>query len=246
MEDNERDIFDPSIQGTKSILQAVEKYSPQVKRIVITFSFTAIADPTQGLRPGYTCSEQDWNTVTYEQAKSADAFTAYCASKTIAEKAAWDLVKEGTPNFHVAIICPPMVYGPIGHDASLDHLNSSSADIYRLMNGSQKKPEPTAVPAFADVRDVAEAHLKAYEAPKGSRYFIATGNFQYPEVCEIIKKALPAYASKVPDPSSTEQVETYKVNNEHARKDLGMHFTPLDQTISDAAKSLARLEEEKH
>lgn len=60
-----------------------------------------------------------------------------------------------------------------------------------------------------------------------------------PEVCEIIQRVLPAYASKVPDPSSTEKVETIKVNNEHARKDLRMHFTPLDQTISDTAKSLA-------
>lgn len=245
VEDNERDLLDPAIKGTKSILQAVEKYAPQVKRIVITSSFAAIVDPVKGTRPGYTYSEQDWNPVTYEQAKSGDGSTAYCASKKFAEKAAWDFVKEMKPNFDVATICPPMIYGPLDHDASLDHLNTSSADIYRMMNGSEKEPGPTGFPAFADVRDVGEAHVKAYENPQGSRYFITTGNFQYPEVCEIIKKALPAYASKVPDPSSTEMVETYKVNNEHARKALGIQFTPLDQTISDTAKSLARLQEAK-
>lgn len=245
VENNERDLLDPAIKGTTSILQAVEKYAPQVKRIVITSSFAAILDPTQGARPGYTYSEKDWNPVTYEQARSGDGSTAYCASKTFAEKAAWGFVKDKKPNFDVATICPPMIYGPLDHDASLDHLNTSSADIYRFMDGSQSEPGPTPFPAFADVRDVAEAHVKAYEKPQGGRYFISTGNFQYPDVCEIIKKVLPTYASKVPDPSSTERVETFKVNNEHARKELGIHFIPFEQTIGDTANSLARLQEVK-
>ena len=243
VEDNERDLLEPAVKGTTSILQAVEKYAPQVKRIVITSSFAAINDLTRGVRPGYTYSEKDWNPVTYEQAKNGDGTTAYCASKTFAERAAWDFAKDKKPNFDIATICPPMIYGPLDHDASLGHLNASSADIYRFMNGSQQEPGPTAFPAFADVRDVGEAHVKAYESPQSSRYFITSGNFQYPDICEIIKKVLPAYAAKVPDPSSTDKVETFRVDNEHARKELGLHFTPLDQTISDAAKSLARLEE---
>ncbi|KAK3167213.1 hypothetical protein OEA41_010339 [Lepraria neglecta] len=245
VENNERDLLDPAIKGTTEILKAIKKYAPQVKRVVITSSFAAIVDPKQGARPGYTYSEKDWNPVTYEEAKSGDGGTAYCASKTFAEKAAWEFVEKEKPNFDVATICPPMIYGPLDHDASLDHLNTSSADIYRFIDGSQKEAGPTAFPAFADVRDVGEAHVKAYENPQSSRYFITSGNFQYPDVCEIIRKALPAYAGKVPEPSSTEKVPTFAVNNSHARNDLGMHFIPLDQTISDTAKSLARLQEQK-
>ena len=100
----------------------------------------------QGVRPGYTYSEKDWNLVTYEQAESGDGGTAYCASKTFAEKAAWDSVKAQKPNFHLATICPPKVYGPLDHDASLDHLNTGSADIFRFMNGSQREVEQTAFP----------------------------------------------------------------------------------------------------
>lgn len=146
VEDNERDLLDPAIKGTTQILKAVQKNAPQVKRIVITSSFAAIVDPSQGARPGYTYNEKDWNPVTYEQAKSGDGGTAYCASKTFAEKAAWEFVEKETPNFNIATICPPMIYGPLDHDASLDHLNTSSADIYRLMNGSQKEAGPTAFP----------------------------------------------------------------------------------------------------
>ena len=196
----------------------------RVKRIVITSSFAAIVDLTQGTRPGYTCSKKDWNLVIYQWAKSGDGLSAYCASNIFAQKATWDFVKERKPNFDVATICPPMIYGPLDHDASLDHLNTSSAHIFRSMNGSQKKPGPTAFPTFADVRDVGEAHFKAYENPQGSRYFNTTDTFQYLEVCEIIKKALPAYASKVLDSSWTKMVGTLKVNN---KKSLGMDFTPL-------------------
>jgi len=37
----------------------------------------------------------------------------YRASKTFAERAAWDFVKNEKPNFSLATINPPMVFGPI-------------------------------------------------------------------------------------------------------------------------------------
>lgn len=47
-----------------------------------------------------------------------------------------------------------MVYGPIIHNvSSMESLNTSSADIYRLINGSEKEVPDTAFWAFADVRD---------------------------------------------------------------------------------------------
>ncbi|MCJ1277451.1 methylglyoxal reductase (NADPH-dependent) gre2 [Puttea exsequens] len=266
VEDNERDLLNPAVKGTTQILHAVAKHAPQVKRITITSSFAAIVDKAKGNRPGYTYSETDWNPVTYEEAKVGDGSTAYCASKTFAEKAAWEFVQKEKPNFDISTINPPMVYGPLEHGADLDHLNTSSADIYRFMNGSQKEVGKTAFPgkptplaqahcwktvlmpttAFADVRDVGLAHVKAYEHAQSSRWFITTGNFQYQDVCAILKKVLPpSIASKVPDPVSKPKVDTYAVDNSHARKNLGIEFTPLEKTIGDAARSLVGLMEAK-
>ena len=86
--------------------------------------------------------------------------------------------------------------------------------------------------------------MKAYENPQSSRWLITTGNFQYQDVCEILKKILPDFSSKIPEPTSTPKVDTYAVDNSHARDELGIHFTPLEQTISDTAKSLVRLQEQ--
>ena len=57
------------------------------------------------------------------------------------------------PNISIAIN-PPMVYGPvIRHVGDPKSLNTSAADIYRLIDGSQSEVPPTTVWAFADVRD---------------------------------------------------------------------------------------------
>ena len=90
-----------------------------------------------------------------------------------------------------------------------------------------------------------EAHVRAYERPEGGRYLVTSGNFQYRDVCEIIRKVLPEYTSKVPDPSATDRVETFKLDNSHAERELGIKFTPLEQSIGDTARSLAKLEEQR-
>jgi nucleoside-diphosphate-sugar epimerase len=169
VENNEKDLLDPAVKGTTEILKSIKKNAPQVKRVVITSSFASIVDLSKGSRPGYTYSEKDWNPVTWQEAIDGQGGVAYCASKTFAEKALYDFVEKEKPNFTVASICPPMVYGPIESEMDLGKLNTSSADIYQWMNGSKKEIEPAQFPLFADVRDVGLAHVRAYEHPTGGR-----------------------------------------------------------------------------
>ena len=185
--------------------------------------------------------------VTYETAKTADGSTAYCASKTFAEKAAFEFVEKEHPSFEISTICPPMIYGPNAHSVSdVSRLNTSLADIYRLMNGSEKEVPPTSFYAFADVRDVAKAHRLAYELPEaaGQRYFITSGKYSYQMVCDIIRENFPEVRDRVPvgKPGSGLGQEVYKVDNSKAKKELGMTFRSLEETIIDTAKSLLELE----
>ena len=82
----EKDLLIPAIKGTKNILLSVSAYAPQVKCVVITSSFAAIVNMHKGAWPEHTYTEEDWNPETYDVAKTADGATAYCASKTFAEK----------------------------------------------------------------------------------------------------------------------------------------------------------------
>lgn len=245
VKDNERDLLDPAVKGTTRVLEAVAAHAPQVKRVVVTSSFASIIDVTQGYRPGYTYTEEDWNPVTYEEAKAGPGPIAYCGSKKFAEKAAWDFVEHNKPSFTVSTVCPPMVYGPVEHDADIKSLNTSIADIYRFMDGSTAEPGATSFPAFADVRDVGEAHLRAYERAEPGRYFITSGNFENIDVCRVLRETLPDRKEKIPDPELTARAEFYGLDNSRTGRELGMSFTPLDKCIRDTALSLVALEQGK-
>jgi len=248
VEDNEHDLLNPAIKGTEGILKSIKANNPNIKRVVITSSFASIADLSKGARVGYTYTEKDWNPVTYEDAKAAEnGSIAYCASKTFAEKAAWDFVEKEKPNFDIATICPPMVYGPAVPDSiqDLTKLNTSSADIYRFIDGSTKEVPDTAFYAWVDVRDVAEAHLKAYALPKagGERYFITGGRYTYQEVCDIIRKEFPELKEKVPEGKTGYRgPDSYAVSNEKARKELGIKFFSLERCVKDMVEEFLVIE----
>jgi nucleoside-diphosphate-sugar epimerase len=245
VKDNESELLRPAIHGTKGVLESIKKNNPNVKRVVITSSFASILNMEKGTWPEHTYTEEDWNPVTYEAAKTGNGGVAYCASKTFAEKAAFDFVKDQKPNFDISTICPPMIYGPNTNKPDLNKLNTSSQDIYRFMNGSTTEIPETTFPAFADVRDVAKAHRLAYENPKsaGQRYFITSGNFGYQDVADILRKN-PKIADKVPvgKPGTGVGVPVFKVDNSKARNELGLKFTDLETTISDTAEQFLVLE----
>jgi nucleoside-diphosphate-sugar epimerase len=153
--DFEAELYEPAINGTVSVLDALKAYNPKVKRVVITSSFAAVNDISKAPRAGYVYTEADWNPLTKEEVKSANnSRWAYGLSKKLAEKAAWDWLEKEKPEFSITILNPPMIYGPLEHGVdSIDKLNTSSKDIYRLINGSEKTIPPTGLPAYVDVRD---------------------------------------------------------------------------------------------
>jgi nucleoside-diphosphate-sugar epimerase len=105
-------LLDPAVIGTTGVLKSIKKSAPSVKHVVITSSFASIVDPGKGFWPGHIYSEDDWNPITLEEAKESPT-AGYRASKTFAEKAAWDFVEKEKPNFSLSTINPPMVFGPI-------------------------------------------------------------------------------------------------------------------------------------
>jgi nucleoside-diphosphate-sugar epimerase len=251
VDNNERDLLNPAINGTTSVLTSIQQHAPNIKRVVITSSFASIVDMDKNPRPGYTYTEKDWNPVTYATAAnpSTPGVIAYLASKTLAEKAAWDFVEKNQPNFSVTTICPPMVYGPAYHTiSSLDHLNTSSAEIYELINGSKKEVPPTGFFAFVDGRDVGEAHARAYETPEagGQRYFCTAGGYTYQQICDIIREDFPEKRDLVPEGDAGEPYpDVYKVDNGKIKKDLGMTFRDLKTCIHDQVAEFIEIEQKK-
>lgn len=139
-----------------------------------------------------------------------------------------------------------MVYGPAAHSVdSLDSLNTSSADIYRLIDASEKTVPETSFYAFVDVRDVGEAHARAYETPEaaGQRYFVTGGNYTYRQICDIIRHDFPSKRLLTPEGEPGAPMPSfYKVDNSKARRELGMKFRDLRKCIDDMVAEFIQIE----
>jgi nucleoside-diphosphate-sugar epimerase len=209
----------------------------------------AILDTSKGIRPGYTYTEADWNPIAADSLSTADPLMLYLASKVLAEQAVWEFMENEKPDFTLTTICPPFTYGPVIHHVeSLSSLNASIADFYQLMDGTcATVPEGSPISCvFADVRDVAKAHLLAFESPRaaGQRYLSVNGSYTYQQIVDIIRSEVMQAREKtaVGHPGLTGP-ETYRVSNAKSRRELGMTYRSLAETVVDTAYSLLRIEE---
>ncbi|KAK9378079.1 uncharacterized protein V2V93DRAFT_141175 [Kockiozyma suomiensis] len=238
-----KDLLDPAIKGTESVLTATKAFAPQVKHVVITSSFAAIIDASYGNRPGYVYTEKDFNPVTWDEAVTGPPATTYRASKTFAEKAAWDFLEKEKPNFSISTINPPLVWGPMLHQVTPETINTSNDSIWTLMNGSQKTIPPLRVPLWVDVRNVALAHVLALEkeAAKNQRYFLVAGSFSFKEITDYLLKTFPELKGKVPTELTAPEptaAELFGADHSKSVKDLGIEYIGLEQTIYDLGKQL--------
>ncbi|RAH64723.1 SDR family oxidoreductase [Aspergillus aculeatinus CBS 121060] len=248
-----KELLLPAVTGTTGILQSVKKYAPLVKRVVVTSSFAAINDVFASAA-GKVYSEADWSPITEAQANDSPA-NAYRASKTFAERAAWDFVEREKPNFTLSVMNPPLVLGPITHHlTSLDAINTSNQRIRDLLSGAAKhRCPPTGNYLFVDVRDLALGHVLAVEkeAAGGKRFFTVSSHFSNAEIVAIIAEEFPQYRDRLPTgdalkPGQYPADGVYGFDNTRAREVLGVQFRPLRESIVDAVKSLLPLGADKY
>lgn len=228
-------------------MKSIKKSAPSVKHVVITSSFAAIVQADKGFWPGHAYSEADWNPITVEQA-TENPMMGYRASKTFAEKAAWEFLEKEKPNFTISTINPPMVFGPIKHALdSLDNLNTSNERIRNACQGKFKDEIPASgVHLWVAVADVAEAHVNAFEKPDAAnkRFFVTAGYFSNKEITQIIKKNFPQYKDLPGDstpggdyPEGTPDQGLYTYNNKRSIDILGLKYQSLEQCIVETVKS---------
>ena len=241
---NPDELIAPAREGTLRVLRA--SLAAGVRRVVVTSSVAAIRNSGEQ-RPERQLTEEDWTD------PALPGLSPYVRSKTIAERAAWELVGENGQSERLAVVNPTAIIGPVlGPDRSY-----SLQAIERMMGGTPGVPRLGF--SFVDVRDVAELELAAMTAPAaGGERFIATGPFLWlSEVAQILRDHLGDQARKVPrrqvpdflvrtmarfDPgirtvvSDLGQKVTYSA--EKAGQRLGFSARPIEETVVECAQSL--------
>ena len=156
-----------------------------------------------------------------------------------------DFVSTEAVGFDLVVLNPPLVFGPIPrHLTSLDGLNTSNHRIRDLATGrSQEMLSPTGpVYIFADVRDVADAHVRALEVAEagGQRFFIVGGYFSNKRLADAIRASHPTLATKLPSENAPDDMpqDVYGWDNSKSRRVLGMRYRGLGQCVADTVDSI--------
>lgn len=182
---NPDELIIPARDGAKRAVNAAIRAG--VKRVVMTSSVAATSGPPNG--PDSLKDETTWTDIT------DPAVSAYARSKTIAERAAWDLIASSGGGTTLATVNPALVLAPVlGRDFS-----DSVQVIQRLMSG--KVPGlPRLGFNIVDARDVADLHIRAMTAPEAAgQRFIAAGSWAWmADMAALLRAKLGADAAKVP------------------------------------------------
>jgi dihydroflavonol-4-reductase len=225
-----------NIGGTRNIIEAaVQKHAG---RLILTSSFT-----TWGFQ----------NTLLTENSQRTDAtdWINYVRTKYIAEKLVKEAVQEG--RLDAVVLCPAHILGPG------DRHNWST--MVRMVQQGKLPGVPPGGGAFADVREVAKAHIMAFhKAGKGETYLLGGEDVMFLElisiVGDILNKPVPARATpawlmqaaarvkvmiaaitgKEPDitPESVVMISHHmQCDSSRAQRQLNYRFTPIRPLLQD-------------
>ncbi|XP_072997449.1 cinnamoyl-CoA reductase CAD2 [Typha latifolia] len=218
------ELLDPAVKGTLNVLRAAKESG--VKRVVVTSSISAII-PSRSWPADVAKDESCWTDVEY--CKQHGVW--YPASKTLAEKAAWEFAKEN--GLDVVVINPGTVLGPIIPPA----VNASMAMVVHLLEGSTEE-YPDFYMGAVHVKDVALAHIVLYENQSASgRHLCVESIAHWSDFASKVAELYPGY--KVPSFPKDTTPGLLRVQNA-AKKliELGVEFSPVERIIKDAVESL--------
>ena len=129
-------------------------------------------------------------------------------------------------------------------------MNTSNQRILWAAQGKFKDEiPPTGVHLWVDVRDVAEAHVAAFEKPEAAnkRFFTTAGLFSNKEIVQIIKKHFPQYKDLPSDSTPGGDYPEggadaiYKYDNSQSVNVLGLKYKTLEESIVDSVKSFQKV-----
>jgi dihydroflavonol-4-reductase len=237
-----QELIRPAVDGTLRAMNAAK--TAGIKRVILTSSCAAIYKQADK-PPMQPSDETNWTTA------DAPFVTAYEASKTLAEKAAWDVVAEN-PDIALTTINPGAVFGP-----PMDSRYGTSLDLVKqLASGAIPMAPPVDIPSV-DVRDVAMMHVAAIDldAAKGERFAAASDTPKLVELGRMLKDWKPA--SKAPTREMPAFVikllalfmsdmksirgnlgRTARVSGAKAEKTFGFTFIPLRDALIASAEAV--------
>ena len=182
---DEKELIAPAVQGTTRVIAAAQRAG--VRRLVLTSSIVAIIAGKESGRYG----PADWS-------DTAAPIGAYSKSKTLAERAAWEINKG--QKMELTVINPGAVFGP-SLGAKID---GQSVTMMTKMISGKVPMIPDMAMGMVDVRDVAKLHIAAMTASgaAGQRFIASTAEpVEMATLAKVLRDAGYAKAPRLKAPT---------------------------------------------
>ena len=223
---HEDELIVPARDGALRVLRAARDGG--VRRVVLTSSFAAV---------GYGHPDRD---APYDEASWTDlegpGISPYIASKTLAERAAWDFIAREGGGLELSVVNPVGVFGPVlGADFA-----TSVLLVQRLLDGALPGC-PRLKFGVVDVRDVVDLHLRALHAPAaaGERFLATAGDFMWVrEMAQVLRARLGRDARRVPDRTLPDWLVKLAALADPAVKQILPELGRRKNAMSDKARRL--------
>ena len=251
VKDPQKDLVDPAVKGTQNVLEQANKVD-SVKRVVLTSSVAAIYGDNADVAdiPNKEIDESIWNT------SSSLEHQAYSYSKTMAEKAAWE-IHDAQSRWDMVVINPGLVIGP---GINPKGTSESFRLIKQLVDGTMLTGAPGWKWGLVDVRDVAEAHIKAAFTPEAEGRHITVGCVSdFLEMAHALRdkygKKLRLPKNRLPKPmvwafgpvinkALTRKIVArnigvpFAVNNKKSKEKLGISYRPMQDSMNEFVEQM--------
>ncbi|KAM3420076.1 hypothetical protein BST61_g3381 [Cercospora zeina] len=247
-EDFRKDYVEPAVSGSLAILQEAVKHD-QIKLVVVTSSILALV-PLGGLA----------NTNRRVQANTGERLPVdvdmqfpggfaghglrYSASKILAHQATRDFVEKQKPHYKLVTFHPVLVIGESLVQKSFEQLDGMNQVLWGTLHG----PKPIMPSTFVDVKQCAEAHVKALQKYEhiqdGTEYILSSAPVAWDAVAQLAKEEYPQVQIKLVE--GPELSSQFEVDTEPADRDFGIKWRPALDIVRDVMEQQLAFQKQSH
>ena len=241
---NENDLIEPALEGTLRALNAANRN--KIKKFILTSSMASVAYGHKA----EICNKNNWT----DTSKNVGA---YVRSKTIAERAAWEFIKDNNVSFPLTTIHPGMVFGPL----ISNEIRGASVNLIANMMSGKFPALPDIYFTIVDVRDIAKLHVDSLQNQNSNnKRILATSENGIPflDISLILRNlgfekspkniipnqvinSLAAFNKEMRITSSMIKRGFYKVDLSDTISIFHWQPIPLEETICDMTKSIQKI-----
>lgn len=225
--DPENEVIRPTVNGLLNVMRAFAK-AKSVKRVVFTSSVGAMKFTDDYGNPGKIYDETCWTNVELCTRLKITGWI-YFASKTLAERAAWEFAEKN--NIDLISIIPPLVVGPFISQTMPPSMKTALA----LLTRNEPHYVILRQVHLVHLDDLCMSHIFLYEHPEAKgRYISSSDETTIVQLAKMLAEKYPEYniPTKFKDADESLQVVPFSTKK---LLDLGFKFKYTKEEMFDGA-----------